>query len=164
MMNDSATGRCQCGAASFTLAAAPLLTYACHCHSCQQRTGSAFSMGLVVPLAALQLDGELVAWSRRADSGQVNTRYSCIDCGNIIYGVGESNPDLAKLQAGLLDDTSALAPEIHLWTSSRQRWFDIPAGAACFEQQADGLEMLQAAHDLEFERAAGAPGTPYSSL
>ena len=152
MINDSLTGRCQCGAACFTLTTAPLFTYACHCHSCQQRTGSAFSMGLVVPLAALQLDGELVAWSRRADTGQVNTRYSCADCGNIIYGGGDGNPDMAKLQAGLLDDTSALSPEIHLWTGSRQRWFDLPADAACFEQQADGLEMLQAAQAVQARR------------
>lgn len=32
--------------------------------TCQKRTGSAFSMGLIVPTEALQITGKLTAWSR----------------------------------------------------------------------------------------------------
>ncbi|MEZ5503494.1 MAG: GFA family protein [Halioglobus sp.] len=37
----------------------PLFTYACHCNSCQKRTGSAFSLGLVITTATLDLQGAL---------------------------------------------------------------------------------------------------------
>ena len=47
-MDTPAQGSCQCGAIQLTVNSAPLLTYACFCSSCQKRTGSAFSMGLVV--------------------------------------------------------------------------------------------------------------------
>ena len=108
-MSTNLKGSCQCGAISLTASAAPLLTYACFCYSCQKRTGSAFSMGLVLPTDALEVVGELTAWSRKSDKGFTNTRYSCADCGNIIYGVDDTGMGLAKLQAGLLEDTSHLA-------------------------------------------------------
>ena len=35
-----ATGRCQCGAVSFTVAAAPVTMGQCHCKDCQRVTGT----------------------------------------------------------------------------------------------------------------------------
>ena len=140
------TGRCQCGAITYTLRAEPVFNYACHCGSCQKRTGSAFSMGLVVPTEALEVEGDLTPWTRRSDKGQTNTRYSCAACGNIIYGVGEANPELAKLQPGTLDDTSDVEPDVHIWTSRKQPWLSLPEGAPDFPTEpADPAELLQAA-------------------
>lgn len=145
-MDNKLTGSCQCGAVTFSLEAPALLTYACFCHSCQKRTGSAFSMGLIVPIDALRVTGELSAWSRTSDQGVTNTRYSCADCGNIIYGTGESSPELAKLQAGLLEDTSTLEPEVYIWARSKQAWLTLPGRARPFDTQPDNpMELLQAA-------------------
>lgn len=142
------TGSCQCGAITYTVSAEPLFTYACHCHSCQKRTGSAFSMGLVIAADALETQGELTAWTRISDQGNSNTRYSCASCGNIIYGTGDSSPQLAKLQAGTLNDTRAVAPEVHMWTGNKQAWVDLPPRVQQFETQPeDPLELLQAALD-----------------
>ena len=140
------TGSCQCGATSFSVRAEPLFTYACFCTSCQKRTGSAFSMGLILPVNALDVVGELTAWSRTSDRGQTNTRYSCAECGNIIYGVDDSGMNLAKLQAGLLDDTSGVEPEVYLFARSKQPWVTLPDRARPFETQPDDpMELLQAA-------------------
>ena len=140
------TGCCQCGATRYRVTAEPLLTYACHCHNCQKRTGSAFSMGLILPLQALQVSGQLTAWSRLSDAGHNNTRYSCADCGNIIYGVGDSSPELAKLQAGLLHDTSELEPEVYIWARHKQNWLTLPERARPFDTQPeDSATLLQAA-------------------
>ena len=147
-MNTPMNGSCQCGAVTYSVSAEPLFTYACHCHSCQKRTGSAFSMGLVIVADTLQVKGELTPWSRTSDEGNTNTRYSCASCGNIIYGTGESNPELAKLQAGTLDDTSAVEPEVHMWTLNKQPWLTLPTNARQFETQPDDpMELLQAALD-----------------
>ena len=145
-MDNDLTGSCQCGAVTFSVTAPALLTYACFCHSCQKRTGSAFSMGLIVPTDALQVTGKLSTWSRKSDQGVTNTRYSCADCGNIIYGTSESSPELAKLQAGLLEDTTSVEPEVYIWARSKQPWLTLPERAHPFDTQPDNLmDLLQAA-------------------
>lgn len=147
-MNMPLSGSCQCGAVTYTVNAEPLFTYACHCSSCQKRTGSAFSMGIIVATAALDLKGALTPWSRVSEQGNTNTRYSCASCGNIIYGVGDTNPDLAKLQAGTLEDTRAVEPEVHIWTVRKQPWLNLPSRVRQFETQPENtLELLQAALD-----------------
>jgi hypothetical protein len=131
---------------TYLLRGEPLMTYACHCLDCQKRTGSAFSLGMMVPSEAIELQGNLAAWERTADTGLTNTRYSCQLCGNIIYGVGSLTPELYKLQPGTLNDTSEVEPDVHIWTSRKQPWLHIPEIAPCFEQQpGDVTEILSAA-------------------
>lgn len=136
------TGHCQCAAISYQLTADPIFTYACHCGSCQKRTGSAFSMGLVVLTESLQVEGALTAWSRYSDAGVANTRYSCADCGNIIYGIADTSADFAKLQAGTLDDTRAIRPEVHIWTQNKQHWLQLPSQVPQFQTQPEELSAL----------------------
>ena len=141
-----ATGGCQCGSVTYTLTAEPLFTYACHCHTCQHRTGSACSVALVVPLDGLDIKGDMSAWERISDKGEVNTRYSCPDCSNVIHGISASTPTVTKLQSGTLDDGSAVAPDVHMWTQSKQGWISINAGVPQFATQPDDpMELLHAA-------------------
>lgn len=155
-MDIPANGGCQCGAVTYTLNTDPLFTYACHCHTCQKRTGSACAVALIVALDSLSIDGELTAWVRTSDKGEINTRYNCTACGNTIHGVSASSPTLTKLQAGTLDDTTKVEPEVHIWTRSRQRWYSFDDRVTCYETQPDDpLELLQAAMDSR-ERKAGA--------
>jgi len=143
------SGSCQCGAVTYSISADPLFTYACHCHSCQQRTGSAFSLGMVVLTESLALQGALTPWSRVSAEGNINTRYSCASCGNIIYGSGDTSPELAKVQPGTLDDTSEVQPEVHMWTGNKQPWLTLSTRVRQFETQPeDPLELLQAALDF----------------
>ena len=145
-MGEKRTGSCQCGAITLSVDVPALLTYACFCSSCQKRTGSAFSMGLIVPTEALEVSGELTSWTRQSDKGTNNTRYSCADCGNIIYGVDDSGMGLAKLQAGLLEDTSEVEPEVYLFARSKQPWVSLPHNARAFDTQPeDPMAMLAAA-------------------
>lgn len=157
-MKTPLTGRCQCGGVEYTVNTDPLFTYACHCYNCQKRTGSAFSMGLVVATESLAVTGPLVAWSRVSDEGNTNTRYSCAECGNIIYGIGDTNPELSKLQAGTLDDTRDVEPDVHLWTCRKQPWVSLPDGASTFETQPeDAAALFQAALDYRARRDGPAP-------
>ena len=137
-----ADGRCQCGQVSFQLAAEPLFIYACHCLDCQKRTGSAFSMGLIVLGDTVSVAGDLTPWTRTSDDGHTNTRHSCAGCGNIIYGDSSASPGVWKLQAGILDDTSGLSPHVHLWTCRKQDWVTLPADAAQFDTQPEDLSEL----------------------
>ena len=53
------TGGCQCGNIRYTLNDEPLRLYACHCTVCQQRSGSAFGMSMVVDREIVEIKGEL---------------------------------------------------------------------------------------------------------
>ncbi len=138
----TATGSCQCGQVQLVVSGEALVTYACHCRDCQKRTGSAFSMGLVMLAEQVALKGECTPWTRTSDDGHTNTRHSCSQCGNIIYGDSSATPGLWKLQAGLLDDTSALCPDVHIWTCRKQGWVSLPADTRCFDTQPQDLTEL----------------------
>lgn len=145
-MENSLKGSCQCGAITVTATPPALLTYACFCSSCRKRTGSAFSMGLIIPEDAIEVSGELTTWSRKSDRGFTNTRYSCAECGNIIYGVDDTGLGLAKLQAGLLENSSDMEPEVYLFARSKQPWIVLPEHARPFDTQPDDpMEILAAA-------------------
>ena len=81
------TGACLCGALRYEITEPPTMAYACHCTDCQRLTSSAFSMGIVVSDKALRLSGiEPRRLQRTADSGRVNTRLVCPQCGSWISG------------------------------------------------------------------------------
>ena len=65
-------GGCHCRAVRFRALNEPVRKAACHCRSCQRRTGSAFGMGAYFSEVDVQLDGELRPTSTartRADAG-----------------------------------------------------------------------------------------------
>src|ERR1017187_3288579 len=48
-------GGCNCGEIRYVVTRPFLTAYICHCHRCQKRTGSAFSMSVVIPADGLQI-------------------------------------------------------------------------------------------------------------
>ena len=51
------TGGCQCRKVRYEITEEPQSVYTCHCLDCQRLTGSAFSLGIVVPEKGLHLTG-----------------------------------------------------------------------------------------------------------
>lgn len=128
------TGGCQCGKCRYEITAAPIVAYTCHCTACQNHTGSAFSMAVLVEEAAFKLVGaEPRLIHRAADSGRTVTRLVCPDCGSWICNA--ARPDGRRVRAGTLDDTSWLRPTVHFWTRSKQPWVALPEGGQIFETQ-----------------------------
>lgn len=130
-------GRCQCGAVCFTVTGRPVLVFACHCTACQRRSGSAFTVSMVVADRHFRLTrGTLAAQTRVADSGAPLTHRFCTGCGTPILGAERgSAPDLYQaVRVGALDDVSGIVPTMHCWTRSAQAWVAIPAGPRSFER------------------------------
>jgi hypothetical protein len=126
------TGGCQCGKIRYEVTEAPQLVYTCHCTDCQRLTSSAFSMGLVLAEAAFHCSGiEPRPLQRTADSGRVNTRLVCPECGSWVCGMPREG--VIRVRAGTLDDTSWLRPTRHIWTRSKQPWITLPQGDEIFE-------------------------------
>ena len=133
-MNLPQAGGCQCGKVRYEITQQPLLVYTCHCLDCQRLTGSAFSLGVVVPEGGFRLSGiEPRALQRVADSGRITTRLVCPECGSWITGLPRDG--LYRVRGGTLDDTSWLRPTRHIWGKRRQPWVVIPEGDEVFEGQ-----------------------------
>lgn len=128
-------GSCQCGAITYQLLEAPLLVAACHCKECQKLSTSAFSITAIVKAESVKFQGEMQDWQRVADSGNISAAKFCPTCGNRIYHVDPNKPATLKLKPSNLTDTRLIQPTVHIWTSQKQQWFDIPEGVETFAEQ-----------------------------
>ena len=136
------TGGCQCGKIRYEITQAPQLVYTCHCTDCQRLTSSAFSLGIVVPQAALRLSGiEPRPLQRMADSGRTNTRLVCPECGSWVCSPPRDG--VARVRAGTLDDTSWLRPTRHIWTRSKQPWITLTEDDRHFETQPEAEQEIR---------------------
>ena len=137
-MSYPVTGTCQCGSVHYTLTQAPLVTVVCHCTDCQKLSAGAFSMTMLVKREHLRIErGDLAAFDRPANSGNVARCYFCPTCSNRIYHENPEKNDIVRLKPGTLDDTNVIAPDMHVWTGSKQDWVDLPDNLPCYEAQPD---------------------------
>ncbi|MEN9682600.1 MAG: hypothetical protein RLZZ427_351 [Pseudomonadota bacterium] len=136
-MTSPQTGGCLCGAVRYSVAAEPLMQVICHCKNCQRQSGSAWSMIAGVPETAVTITGALTTYEDHGDSGGGVLRQFCGTCGSPLFSRVASAPGMLFIKAGTLDDTSAFAPAVQIWTKSRQHWIEqagdmvtVPAFAA----------------------------------
>ncbi|HEY2048868.1 MAG TPA: GFA family protein [Caulobacteraceae bacterium] len=119
-------GGCVCGFIRYSLAAAPLLAYACHCHDCQKATGAAFTLTLVIRTADLQVSGAPEITSSSLRSGRVIERSFCPKCRVPVFSMAPVAPDYMSLRAGTLDDASWVVPISQSFVESAIPWAVIP--------------------------------------
>jgi hypothetical protein len=129
------TGGCQCGRVRYRVVGDPVLLAVCHCTECQRHSGGAFGMSMLVMASNVTVNGELKSFARTSDSGRKVESYFCPECGTRIYTIPSQAPGMLSLKPGTLDDTSGLRPGLHVWTSSKQDWYEVPHGAKQHERQ-----------------------------
>lgn len=135
-MRSTLEGGCQCGAVRYRIKGEPVSLVVCHCKECQRQSGSAFGMSLIVRTTEFALTGNVSIYRRVADSGNGVKCAFCPTCGTRVYHEPERMSGMAvNVRAGTLDDTSALKPAAHVWTRSKQTWFEIPPGVPHFDEQ-----------------------------
>lgn len=128
-------GGCNCGNIRYTIDAEPIIVAQCHCKNCQRQSGSAFSVNVVVPAASVSLTGDLRVYADSDTlSGKIVYRKFCATCGSPIISEQEESNGVLILKVGTLDDPSALAPAINVWTSTAMPWVAIPEGKRSFPQ------------------------------
>ena len=120
------TGGCQCGKIRYLLKDEPLRLYACHCTVCQQQSGSAFGMSMVMDKESVEIKGKLKIFVRTAESASKITSFFCPECGNRIYAVSPFNGDILIIKPGTLDDTRWLTRSRMIWMKSAQKWVPVP--------------------------------------
>ena len=137
------TGSCQCRALRYSCTAAPRAIYACHCTECQRQSSSAFGLSMLMPREAFSFVlGTPATWQRTADSGRKVDCQFCGACGTRIVHLPQHSPGLAIVRPGTLDDTTWIRLAGHIWTRSRQPWFEPPQDAIVYEQQPPDFARL----------------------
>jgi len=140
-------GGCMCGAVRYEIHGEPMIVHACHCTNCQRRSGSAFGINLWIECDKVVLQsGELRQQETPGgESGKPYDSWSCSDCGTALWGYFHRSPQGSRFVcAGTLDDPSAFAPDVHIYTRSKQPWVTIPDGVPSFEAFYDLRETWSA--------------------
>jgi hypothetical protein len=119
------TGHCLCGAISYRFDAEPDNVVLCHCDDCQRHSGSAFSVNLFVPRAALKIKGTPKSHQTvGTENGGTSDRMFCGECGTPIFTQIHALPDVVLVKAGTLDDRSGLKPSAEIWWRRAQDWIE----------------------------------------
>ncbi|KAJ8065022.1 hypothetical protein OCU04_007324 [Sclerotinia nivalis] len=101
-------GSCLCGQIVYEFTGEPTLTALCHCHACQKWCGATSSSNLLVPRDQFKLlQGTPNTFEARGDSGKINKRSFCGNCGTNLFGELEIMPDFVGIKAGALDGGAA---------------------------------------------------------
>jgi hypothetical protein len=118
------TATCVCGGLTVDTLGEPIKVSACHCLSCQRRTGSAFSVAVFFDRANVAVHGAWRSFDRIGDSGRsVDFRF-CPRCGSTVLWYPQFRPSWAGVAIGCFNDRS-LQPSQAVYEPCRQSWIDI---------------------------------------
>lgn len=115
------SGSCLCGAIRYTVSAPPLVARICWCRTCQKISANGTANALF-PAASLEVSGTPACFASTADSGNVISRYFCASCGCHLFAGSSANANVRVVRLGTLDDPSAIAPQVNIWTASAPSW------------------------------------------
>ena len=127
-------GGCSCGNIRYELIGEPMFTHCCHCHLCQQITGSAFITNTLIEGTNFKLtSGKLTSFIGASGSGRGHTIKRCPDCGDPIVSYFGGTEHLAVFKAGTLDNPNLAPPEAHIFVESKVDWLQIPDDTPSFK-------------------------------
>ena len=124
-------GGCTCRFVRFRVSARPLFVHCCHCRWCQRETGASFALNALVEAEQVQLlEGSVDSIHTPSASGRGQTISRCPKCHVAVWsnyaGAGDA---MRFVRVGALDEPDRLAPDIHIYTASKQPWVVLPGGA-----------------------------------
>jgi len=132
-------GSCACGHVRYRVESRPLIVHCCHCSWCQRQNGSAFAVNALVEADRVRiLQGDVVAVDVPSPSGAGQRIARCPNCQVAVWsyylvlsgGIGEL---VRFIRVGTLDDPGALPPDVHIFTSSKLPWVELPGDRPAFD-------------------------------
>jgi hypothetical protein len=131
-----------------------MFVHCCHCLNCQSQTGSAFVINALIETDRIELlSGEPVVTELVSGGGGPHDVYRCPDCLVAVWSDYGRRPWLRFVRVGTLDDPTALSPDVHIFTRSKQPWIGLPENVPAFEVFYD-MKELWPAESLRRRRAA----------
>ena len=117
-------GGCLCGHVRWRAAAEPANVRICHCRLCQKAVGGPFFARAVFRTEDFAWDGETTGWR---SSARVERR-SCARCGTPMFSVPADPPARIGVSLATFDDPDGLAPESHIFVSTKRAWIALDDG------------------------------------
>jgi hypothetical protein len=119
------SGKCHCGAISFTATVDPQRVLACHCADCQTFSGAPFRAVLPTPAENVKISGNAKHYLKVAESGNKRVQAFCPECGTQLYATeGEGDPKVLNLRLGCIDQREQLPPLAQIWGESAMPWLE----------------------------------------
>jgi hypothetical protein len=124
-------GGCACRDVRYRVAGDPMVVHCCHCRWCQRETGASFALNAVYETDRIEvLAGAPETIHTPSNSGAGQKIVRCPECRVALWShYPGGGPRMAFLRVGTLDDPDRLPPDVHIFTSSKQPWVVLPAGA-----------------------------------
>ncbi|HEX4861357.1 MAG TPA: GFA family protein [Rhizomicrobium sp.] len=144
-MSDNLEGGCACGAVRYRLESRPMFVHCCHCLDCQRQTGSAFVLNAIIEADRIKLlAGSPQPVTMPTDSGRPHDVYRCAKCQTAVWSDYGRRRVMLFVRTGTLDDPRALAPDVHIFTRSKQPWVGLPPDVPAFDVYYDMQELWPA--------------------
>ena len=125
------TGSCLCGDVKFQIDGKLEPIQVCHCLQCRKAHGTPFSTNISVSAADFRLlSGERALTRYESSPGKV--RVFCNRCGSPVYSAKDTDPDIYRVRAGLLNEALSVRPVAHFYTASKCNWWPIADGLPQF--------------------------------
>jgi hypothetical protein len=130
--NDTFEGGCTCRHVRYRMTARPIFVHGCHCTWCQRETGAAFATNAMIEADRVELTGaeppEVVDTPSASGKGQRIWR--CPRCRVAVWSNYAGAGDKVRfVRVGTLDAGHGIAPDIHIFTSSKLPWVALPPDA-----------------------------------
>ncbi len=120
-------GGCTCRAVRYRMLTRPLFVHCCHCSWCQRETGSAFVLNAMIETDRVKLlrgTPEVVKTPSNSGKGQKILR--CPTCRISVWShYAGAGLKVAFVRVGTLDDPNLCPPDVHIFTSTKQKWVQL---------------------------------------
>jgi hypothetical protein len=122
-------GGCSCRFVRFRMSTDPMIVHCCHCSWCQRETGSAFALNAMIEADRVQLlEGEVEVVDTPSNSGKGQRISRCPKCHIAVWSNYAGGGDAVRfVRVGALDHPELCPPDVHIFTSSKQPWVELPA-------------------------------------
>ena len=129
-------GGCSCRHVRYRMTGKPLFVNCCHCRWCQRETGSAFVLNAMIEADRVELlEGEVEIIDTPSNSGKGQRIARCPKCFVALWshyaGAGDG---VNFMRVGTLDNPDRLPPDVHIFTSTKQPWLQLPPGVPVFAE------------------------------
>jgi hypothetical protein len=128
----SCEGGCSCGYLRYSMHSEPLIVHGCHCTWCQRQTGTAFATNALIEAERVEIiSGEVKNITVDTPSGSGQRIARCPKCMVAVWSeylvMTAGITDLVYfIRVGTLDTPARFPPDVHIHTSTKQPWLELP--------------------------------------